>query len=280
MPLATPDIVVVGHICRDVQPDPPGWRAGGAAFYAAATASRLGCSVGVVTAGAAEVEALRELPNTTVVCLDARCSTSFENVASPAGRRQWLRALAPVISADLLPNEWRTAPLALLAPVAGEVPPALARAFPRALLGVAAQGWLRRLEVGHEVRPAPWEHAPEVLPYAAAVFASDEDLQGAAPGWLGVRGPVMVVTRGADGCELTHGGRTRHVPAFPATEIDATGAGDVFAAAFMLRLRESRDPLDAARYASCVASSAVAGVGAASLPSPDWVRERLEAVPA
>src|SRR5690349_22516343 len=109
MALATPDIVVVGHICRDVQPEPPGWRPGGAAFYAAAAAARLGCSVGVVTAGAAEVEALRELPNTAVVSLDARRSTSFENVPGPAGRRQWLRALARAIPADLLPTEWRKA---------------------------------------------------------------------------------------------------------------------------------------------------------------------------
>ena len=52
MALTTPDLVVVGHVCRDVTPEPPGWRPGGAVFYAASTAARLGYSVGVLTAGA------------------------------------------------------------------------------------------------------------------------------------------------------------------------------------------------------------------------------------
>ena len=92
MALTTPDLVVVGHVCRDVTPEPPGWRPGGAVFYAASTAARLGYSVGVLTAGASEVEALRELPNTVVVSLDAKVSTSFQNVYEPAGRRQYLRS--------------------------------------------------------------------------------------------------------------------------------------------------------------------------------------------
>ncbi|MFI5269202.1 MAG: PfkB family carbohydrate kinase [Chloroflexota bacterium] len=275
MPLTTPDLVVVGHICRDVVAESPGWRPGGAVLYAAAAAARLGCSVGVLTAGAAEADVLRDLPNTVVVSLDAKRSTSFENVYEPAGRRQYLRALAPAIPPELLPYEWLKAPVVLLAPVAGEVSQEMARLFPRALLGVSPQGWMRRLVVGEEVRYQTWERALDVLAHAAAAIFSEEDVLGHAVSWLGCRGPVMVMTRGELGCELTHCGKTRSVHGFPSGETDPTGAGDVFAAAFMLKLKETREPIGAARFANCVASFSVAGSGKDSLPSLDQVQARL-----
>ncbi|HVA25271.1 MAG TPA: PfkB family carbohydrate kinase [Chloroflexota bacterium] len=275
MTLATPDLVVVGHVCRDVVAGPPGWRPGGSVFYAASTAARLGYSVGVVTAGAGEVESLHELPNTVVVSLNAKRSTSFENVYEPAGRRQYLRALAPTIPPELVPPEWRKTLVALLAPVAGEVPPGMARIFPRALLGVSPQGWLRRLVVGEEVCYQAWDRALDVLPHAAAAIFSEEDVAGHSVSWMGFRGAVLVMTCGELGCELTHAGKTRHVPGFPSDETDSTGAGDVFAAAFMLKLQETREPIEAARFANCVASFSVRASGRESLPSAGQVQARL-----
>jgi len=277
MAFATPDLVVVGHICRDVVPERPGWRPGGAVFYAASTAARLGYSVGVVTAGAAEVEALRALPNTVVIALEAKHSTSFENVYEPDGRRQFLRALAPPIPVELVPPEWTHARVALLAPVAGEVPPSMPHAFPQALIGVSPQGWMRRLEIGREVRYQAWDRAQEILPRVASAIFSEEDVRGHAVSWLGVRGPILVMTRGPEGCDLIHAGKRRGVPGFPAEELDPTGAGDVFAAAFMLKLAELREPLAAARFANCVAAFSVQGRGADALPSLDQVQERLAA---
>ncbi len=44
-----------------------------------------------------------------------------------------------------------------------------------------------------------------------------------------------------------------------------TGAGDVFAAAFLVGYHETGDPLEAAAFACCAASCAVEGVGATTL---------------
>ncbi|HLQ35236.1 MAG TPA: PfkB family carbohydrate kinase [Chloroflexota bacterium] len=275
MALATPDLVVVGHICRDVVAEPPGWRPGGAVFYAASTAAKLGYAVGVVTAGASEVEVLHELPNTVVVNLEAKASTSFQNVYESDGRRQYLRALAPPIPPEILPSEWRKTPLALLAPVAGEVPPAMARAFGQGLLGVSPQGYMRELLVGEEVGYQTWNHALDVLQHAAVVIFSEEDVHGHSASWLSYCGPVLVMTRGELGCELMHCGKKRHVPGFPCAEVDPTGAGDVFAAAFMLKLCETREPVEAARFANCVASFSVTARGTEGLPSLEQVQERL-----
>lgn len=277
MALSTPDLVVVGHVCRDVAPGVPGWRVGGSVFYVASAAAKLGASVGVITAGAREIGALRALPETTVINLDAKVSTSFENIYELGRRRQYVRAVAPRIPDELVPPEWRKAPVVLLAPVVDEVSPSMLRLFPRALVGVSAQGYMRRLGPSGAIQPKVWDRAMEVLPDVTAVFFSEEDVRGQSQNWLSFRGPVLVMTRGALGCDLIHSGKRRSVPGFPADEIDPTGAGDVFAAAFMLRLREGRDPLAAAAFANCVASFSVTGQGADALPTREQVHARLSA---
>ena len=57
---------------------------------------------------------------------------------------------------------------------------------------------------------------------------------------------LAVVTEARNGCTVWHGGRQVRYPPFEAQEVDPTGAGDVFAAAFFLRYTETRD-VDAPR---------------------------------
>jgi sugar/nucleoside kinase (ribokinase family) len=166
--------------------------------------------------------------------------------------------------------------VALLAPVADEMRPSMVRAFPQAMIGISAQGFMRRLNVGQEVHYRAWERAPEMLPHSAAVFFSDEDVEGHTVPWLSHCGPVLVRTQGQDGCELVHCGKHRRIPGFPSDEIDPTGAGDVFAAAFMIKLHDTKDPVAAARYANCVSSFSVAGYSTTTLPTAQQVDERLK----
>ena len=46
-------------------------------------------------------------------------------------------------------------------------------------------------------------------------------------------GGTVVVKRGANGCVVRRGSKAREYPAEPATVVDATGAGDAFAAGFL-----------------------------------------------
>ena len=66
------------------------------------------------------------------------------------------------------------------------------------------------------------------------------------------------------------------MPALPRTEVDPTGAGDVFAAAFLVRYQETGDPLEAAAFGACAASCAVEGVGTSTLGDRAEVEQRLE----
>ena len=51
------------------------------------------------------------------------------------------------------------------------------------------------------------------------------------------------------------------MPAWPSQEQEPTGAGDVFAATFLLALQEEKEPLEAAQFAACAASFVVEGPG-------------------
>jgi len=54
-------------------------------------------------------------------------------------------------------------------------------------------------------------------------------------------------------------------------EVDATGAGDVFAAAYMVRIHETGDALSAARFASAAAALSIRGEGIAAIAGRDQI---------
>jgi sugar/nucleoside kinase (ribokinase family) len=57
---------------------------------------------------------------------------------------------------------------------------------------------------------------------------------------------------------------------------DTTGAGDVFAAAFLSKYTESFDASEATDFANCVASFAVEGEGTNSIPTLEQIEKRLK----
>ena len=254
-----PDFVVCGNVVRDIVAD--GWLPGGTAVYAATVARGLGRRIGVVTAAPRDVVDAGLPPDVAVARAEVSEATSYENVYTPAGRVQYLRAPGAPIPAETLPAAWCAAPVALLGPVYHEVDAALAGRF-TGKVGVCGQGFLRQAGADGRVTPLPpaaWDAAP-LLRHTRVLFLSEEDLPGgchAIPAaWLAAV-PVTVLTAGARGAGVYHDGRWWDVPAYPADEVDPTGAGDSFAAAFMVALDEGADPLGAARFAAAVASLTV-----------------------
>jgi sugar/nucleoside kinase (ribokinase family) len=90
------------------------------------------------------------------------------------------------------------------------------------------------------------------------VFVSEEDLTNpeSVAGWQ-ARVSVVVLTRGPAGCTVWRAGGRRDVAAPQTAEVDPTGAGDVFATAFVVRYHETRDSLEAARFACAAASLSI-----------------------
>jgi ribokinase len=84
---------------------------------------------------------------------------------------------------------------------------------------------------------------------------------------------TLVLTLGDEGAEL-HGER---IPAFPASVVDTTGAGDAFTAAFAVALAEGRDEREAVRWGCAAGAHMVEHPGVVpGLPTRDELERRLQ----
>ena len=124
---------------------------------------------------------------------------------------------------------------------------------------------------------APWEAAERILDAVHVVVLSLEDLGGdrALLAEYIARARLLILTVGERGAIVHTGGQEQRVPAYLVNEVDPTGAGDVFAAAYLIRYRETYDPLEAARFANAAASFVVEGLGPTTIPTRAQVEERL-----
>lgn len=272
-----PDFVVAGHLTRDERPG--GYSLGGTATFASITARNLGYRAGILTRAAEHFPQEQLLDGIEIARLESPCTTTFRNIYHEGRRRQFVHDIAEPIDSLALPVAWRHAKIALLGPVIGEVPVEMTRAFDATtVIGVIPQGWLRSWDQGGRVRPRDWSQAPDILPYARVLVLSEEDLgefSERLDTYIALT-DIVVLTRGARGCTVFQRGREPFdSPAFRVKELDPTGAGDVFTAGFLIRMHETGNVVESARFANCVASFAVEAEGVTGIPTRDMVEKRL-----
>ena len=73
---------------------------------------------------------------------------------------------------------------------------------------------------------------------------------------------IVACTEGANGAHILSGGQRWHVPAFPVKVMDATGAGDLFAGAFLWGLAEGYGLETCGRMGCLAASEVISHIGA------------------
>ena len=83
---------------------------------------------------------------------------------------------------------------------------------------------------------------------------------------------ILVVTEGPAGSRLYWHGDQRRFRAPEMYELDATGAGDIFATAFFIRLLTTQDPWEAARFATQFSSHSVTRVGLEGVPTAEEIQ--------
>ena len=267
VPLAPVDYVVIGHVARDLTTD--GSTLGGTAAYSALTARAFGLKVGIVTAAGDDVS-LVSLNGIPVHTIKSQTSTTYENIYTENGRVQYLRAQAQRIDLTDVPEAWRTASIIHIGPIANEVDSILPGGFTPSLLGLTPQGWMRRWDENSLVSTCDWSDSEEALPQAGAVVLSREDVNGDDEliEHMALHTKILVVTEGAAGAVLHWNGDRRRFRAPSVQEVDATGAGDIFATAFFIRYLNTRDPWEATRFATLVASHSVERFGLDGIPTP------------
>ncbi len=251
-----PDILLIGHLCHDVIP--AGFKAGGAVAYGAVVARQLGCKVRVLTSHGPDFSFSELFSFAELKVVPASETTCFENIYTDQGRIQFLRSRAAELKPSALPRHWPEPDIALLAPIANEVDFSFVDRFQGSQLCICPQGWFRKWD--EEGRVSAKEPGPGNWPEKAEVISmSDEDLAGkpALETALRQRAKRLIITHGGNGAELITNGSAEHFPAKPARPVDSTGAGDVFATAFAIRLWQCGDERKAMDFALTIAARSV-----------------------
>jgi sugar/nucleoside kinase (ribokinase family) len=271
------DYLIIGHVTQDLTPN--GAVLGGTVSYASLTARALGMRVGIVTACREDFQ-MPELEGIPIIAAPSEYTTTFENIYTPNnGRIQYLRNQAAKLHLEMVPPLWRKAPVVHLGALDWEIGEDLLNSFPNALLGLTLQGWLRDWDHTGRVRfrPLKEKEAAELLQNASAAVLSIEDVQGdeSMIEELHSVARILVVTEGAAGARLYWNGDGRRFRPPYREEVDPTGAGDIFAAAFFCRLYTTNDPWEAARFATKLASFSVLRRGLQGVPTPEEIKESL-----
>jgi sugar/nucleoside kinase (ribokinase family) len=257
--------LAIGHVTTDLVGGEE--VLGGAALYASVQARALGLAPRVLTAAHRDWSGRKFLRTFSAKQIFSEATTTFAYEPGAGPRRARVTAVADPLTPSDLPEGWAASDVALLCPVLGEIDPGFAEVLRPRILGVAPQGWMRRTGEDRAVVSGPWESAERILARAHAVFFSEADAPDAdlLAERYAERAPVVVVTRGERGATLFAASGRMEVPPFPAREIDSTGAGDVFAAAYLVACAEGAAPRDAAELAAAAAACAVEAPGIAGI---------------
>jgi hypothetical protein len=274
VPLEPVDYLIIGNLSFDISPEGP--RLGGTAAYAALTSRALGLRVGVVSSWGGEMS-LDVLDGIKVQIIPAEHSTSFENLYLPEGRVQYIHNRAPDILPLNVPEGWQQTPIVHIGPIAGEGKSLVNGFFRSSLVGLTPQGWLRNWDNNGRVGAGEWPESQEMLAEAGAVVLSIEDVGGDEERIEAMASScrVLAITEGPAGARLYWNGDLRRFRAPSLEEVDATGAGDIFAAAFFWRLYVTRDPWSAARFATHLASFSVKRKGLNGIPTKEEIQTCL-----
>jgi hypothetical protein len=297
------DYTTVGHVSVDVMPG-GARRAGGSAFYSALQAARLGQRSLIITQGVeAEIEALLA-PYRSELYLQvvpAGKTTTLQSTAGPAPRAQRLLAWAGHMQENLEIDS----SIVHLAPIARETPRRWSGSAD--FIGLTAQGlvraWagarreIRLVALAPALLPRRWdavviseterESCARLIPDAPSPRAPTSGApagRGARPAPASDGAAPAVAHRGVVAVTAGAGPTSVHMPGGEIARVqvpeiddfcDDVGAGDVFAAAFFVALREGHPARAAAEFANAAAAVRITGAGAGAIGGRAAVEARL-----
>ena len=250
------ELIVVGHVTVDRVGGEK--RLGGAAAYAALAAKKLGANVGVVTSFGDDFPFLHLFEDISMRVIGADKTTTFDNIYADGTRDQRVASMASPLRAEHVANLVLAEDAAVLyCPVVHEIEAPLEPLTPKGLCGVAPQGFYRQWDDAGVVSSREWSEAAHALSRVDVVCLSEDDTEAPEELAENFSGRAFVVTRGAAGCRVYSGVDIYDFPAIPTQEVDPTGAGDVFAATFVLALRDGAAVPAASRVAAQQAAAVV-----------------------
>lgn len=276
------NVFAVGHITNDLEPSP---HLGGGVSYTGFATTKLGQPTAIITKCSVQSPYIRELSDLRIVVnrLPVRessfeyATTAFKNFYDEnENRHQIVPEIQETINLDDLKN-FPNIPqdtIILVATVVGEVD---TRLFPelakRGHLVVTPQGYFRKIENDGTVKHQPWQNL-SALAHAKMVILSDEDLTFDEKKGIDMEMfaqirtlcPLAVLTQGTKGATIFERdtGQEIHTGVFrlAADEVkDLTGAGDTYAAAFMIRYEQTKNIKEASVFAALYSALKIKSIG-------------------
>ena len=263
--METVRVAVLGNLSLDlVEGAPP--RPGGPPYYAARALAALGASALVraktATADRAHLQPALEGLGLPVEWLTGNSTAAYEFSYDGDGRRMHVRELGSPWTPDEvggLDAGW----VHIGALYRGEFPPETLATLAESGVRISfdAQGLVRPARTG----PLVLEPEPDTsfLQHISVLKLSEEEAQAlvgsveeGALSELGV--PEVVVTLGSRGSLVVAGQRLVHVSAEP-VDADPTGAGDAFAAAYVVERNRGSEPERAAEKATSLVQRLLTG---------------------
>ena len=273
---STPDLLCIGFLCHDLYQG--GNILGGTASYSSLMASHLGLKTAILTSVGNDFEFhdIFRSQGISICNKPAAKTTVFENIYNGEQRTQYIHDRSETLRPNDVPAFWKEVPIVKFCLIADEVDYSLLQYFPTALVAATIQGWLRQWDEKGKIRPKAMDW--EKLQYVDIVFMSVDDIKGfenALPRIIDLV-EIVVVTNGRHGAIVYANQEENHFPAYPIQEVDATGAGDIFAASFLFKYQETRDIAQAAAFAHAAASFIVETPGI-QIPTKERIEERFSA---
>lgn len=277
--MSAPELVLVGNLLVDDLVYDDGTtrmgQPGGALLHAAIAATAFGAKVGCVSIVGSDY------PAHALAALEAR-GVSLEGVSrlEGPGVRVWLlyeagaRRMIPWLGrpthADVspLPESFPRAYDGAKGVHVAPMPQARQAAF---VAAVGRGGQQVSLDPCEPLDDAGLDRVRSALAHVDVLFVSDDEVafvdpEGALASLAAGRTRCVLHRRGREGGVVYQSDGTRTTwSAFPTSEVDPTGAGDVFAAAFMAAWVGGASLRDAVARGAAAASVAVEGVGASAL---------------
>ena len=280
MPLSStpPNFISMGHLTFDVNivdnGSPSSHIPGGAAAYSALTAQKHGLSAGVITSVGDDYPVQKILSGVDVQVTDSEHTATFANYYDAGDRTQVLMASGSRISQSAVPSDWTTPDILFVSPLLHELPTDCVNWFEPKLSCLVPSGWLRRWAHDGAI-----SHADMLPPFRGkkwdVIVVSDAEIQNLPEQQLFDLGELICVTKGADGSRIWQAGEWSEIPAAEAVPVDFTGAGDIWATAFVIAISEGKSAEESGSYAAVAAAISIESIGLSGCPSRDEIEVHL-----
>ena len=276
--LKAPKFLAIGHLSFDVNivdggsPNDP--IPGGASAYATLVAIKHGISSGILTSVGDDYPIEEILSGIDVRGPKSEHTSSFANYYDGDNRNQVLIASGSKIFESEIPVGWTQPNILYVGPLLHELPTDIVNWFEPELSCLVPSGWLRR-----------WG-ADGVITHARAlvlsqrkkwdvIVVSEAEIANLSIEQLRNFSEIICVTRGQLGARIWKGRDWVDIPVIKSAPVDFTGAGDVWASAFVIALNDGRNIEDAGMYASAASAIGIESIGLLGCPSPTEIENRI-----